>query len=139
MANSGVPVLQPTGEFAYYADPVEVDRLLASKEAFARYSSSRALRALRLKLALPVRAESEVAAYGVQRDGRHLPVIRMRELLAPSPRRNYGSVKAVHHDIRRARPQAVTPGEMRYVRKLDEERRLRESAVHAERIEARRA
>lgn len=136
-ATDTIEVWQPNGDLAYRADVAERDRLLRAKEARPQYGRDKKLKALRLKAALPVRAEQDSGP--VQQDGRHIPVIRMRELLAPSPRRHFGWAKATHHNTARQRPHGLTEGQRQYVRSLDEERRVRESAVHAERIETRRA
>lgn len=135
-------VWQPNGDIAYRADQAEVDRLLRTKAAKPQFGRDKKLKALRLKEAIPVRAEADSGP--VQQDGRHIPVIRMRELLAPSPRRNYGSVRAVHHNTARVRPQGLTTGQMRYVRKLDKRRRVKElerkaAEGNAEREQTRRA
>lgn len=89
-----VRVLQPSGELAYMADAVEVDRLLKAKEAKARFGRDRKIRALYLFQALPVKSEKMPDDYRPERPGRHIPVVHMRELIAPSPRRNFGWDKA---------------------------------------------
>lgn len=93
-----VRVYQPCGAFAYVADVAEVDRLLKAKEAKAKYGygRDRKVRALYLLTALPVKSEKMPEDFRPERPGRHIPVVRMRELIAPSPRRYFGWDKATN-------------------------------------------
>jgi len=123
---TGVEVWQPNGNVAYRADQAEVDRLLRTKAAKPQYGRDKKLRALRLKVAIPVRVvDSEPMEYrGV----------------APAkagPARWFWWEHAVYPDMRPSPHRSAGQTALRAVRA--EERAAKESAVHAERIEARRA
>lgn len=135
-----VRVYQPCGAFAYVADAAEVDRLLKTKEAKAKYGRDRKVRALYLLVALPVKSEKTPEDFRPERPGRHIPVVRMRELLAPSPRRHFGWDRATAK-LGGNHVGAVT---MRKVRAFDRDVRAMELAQKearhdAERIAARGA
>jgi hypothetical protein len=135
-----VRVYQPCGAFAYVADAAEADRLLKAKEAKAKYGRDRKVRALYLLAALPVRSEKMADDFRPERPGRHIPVVRMRELIAPSPRRYFGWDKATAK-LGGNHVGAVT---MRKVRAFDRDVRAielaqKEAVNDAERLAARRA
>lgn len=135
-----VRVLQPSGELAYMADAVEVDRLLKAKEAKARFGRDRKVRALYLFQAIPVKSEKMPDDYRPEKPGRHIPVVHMRELLAPSPRRYFGWDRATNK-LGGNHLGAVTRRKVREFDKAVADRELaRKEAVNdAERIAAWRA
>lgn len=101
---STVPVQEPDGSFSYVATQHEAKQLIRAGLVTVIGSRVR-INALRLK-----RRRFEKASE-VYRDIRPehvagLPCIRAHELLAPSPRRHFGSIKSVHQDMRTA-PQSL--------------------------------
>lgn len=124
---SGLEVWQPNGNVAYRADRAEVDRLLREKQAKPQYGKDKKLKALRLKVAIPVRVPEQGAPMAFQG-------------VAPgkaTPSRWFWWERAVYPDMRPSPHRSAGQAALRALRA--EERGAKESAVHAERIEARRA
>lgn len=125
IAQPGLEVWQPNGDIAYRADQAEVDRLLATKAAKPQFGRDKRMKALRLKVAIPVRVvDTEPMAYrGVP------PATTERG-------RWFWWQHAVYADMRQSPHRSAGQAALRALRA---EERAKESAVHAERIETRRA
>lgn len=119
-------VWQPNGDIAYRADAAEVKRLLETKAAKPQFDKSKRMKALRLKVAIPVRIEEPGRPMAYQG-------------VAPSksdPSRWFWWQHAVYPDMRPSPHRSAGQAALRALRA--EERAAKESS-NAERIEARRA
>lgn len=134
ISQSGLEVWQPNGDIAYRADQAEVDRLLRTKAAKPQFGKDKRMKALRLKVAIPVRVEEpgQPMAY------RGVPPSKSE------PGRWFWWQHAVYADMRQSPHRSAGQAALRALRA--EERAAAEQAAaiakessNAERIETRRA
>lgn len=120
-------VWQPNGDIAYRADAAEVERLLKTKAAKPQFGRDKRMKALRLKVAIPVR---------VAEPGRPMAY----QGVAPGksePSRWWWWEHSVYPDFRDSPHRSAGQAALRALRA--EKRAAKESAVHAERQQTRRA
>ena len=126
LAQPGLEVWQPNGNIAYRANAAEVDRLLRTKQAKPQFGRDKRMKALRLKVAIPVRVEEP----GRPMAFRGVPPSKSE------PSRWFWWQHAVYADMRESPQRSAGQAALRALRA--EEKAAKESS-NAERIKTRRA